>query len=91
MRKVNIAIDGTAGAGKSTVARQLADRLKLRYLDTGAMYRAVTFLALSMELAPGDEDSLISLADKLEFGLNESSEITMNGQALGEEIVKARI
>jgi cytidylate kinase len=41
-----VAIDGPAGAGKSTVARTLADRLGLRYLDTGAMYRALTWLAL---------------------------------------------
>jgi cytidylate kinase len=41
-----VAIDGPAGAGKSTVARRLAERLRFRYLDTGAMYRAVTWLAL---------------------------------------------
>jgi cytidylate kinase len=41
-----VAIDGPAGAGKSTVARQLAERLRFRYLDTGAMYRALTWLAL---------------------------------------------
>ena len=41
-----IAIDGPAGAGKSTVARRLAERLGFRYLDTGAMYRALTWLAM---------------------------------------------
>jgi cytidylate kinase len=41
-----VAIDGPAGAGKSTVARRLAERLGFRYLDTGAMYRAVTWLAM---------------------------------------------
>ena len=41
-----VAIDGPAGAGKSTVARSLAERLAFRYLDTGAMYRALTWLAL---------------------------------------------
>lgn len=45
-RKPNIAIDGPAGSGKSTVARELADRLNLLYVDTGAMYRAVTYFAL---------------------------------------------
>ena len=40
-----VAIDGPAGAGKSTVARRLAERLRFRYLDTGAMYRAVTWRA----------------------------------------------
>ena len=41
-----VAIDGPAGAGKSTVARNLAERLGFRYLDTGAMYRALTWLAM---------------------------------------------
>ena len=41
-----VAIDGPAGAGKSTVARRLAERLRFRYLDTGAMYRALTWLAM---------------------------------------------
>jgi len=43
---VIVAIDGPAGAGKSTVARRLAERLGFRYVDTGAMYRALTWLAL---------------------------------------------
>ncbi len=46
-----VAIDGPAGAGKSTVARLLAERLAFRYLDTGAMYRALTWLAQRRELA----------------------------------------
>ena len=52
-----VAIDGPAGAGKSTVARALAERLKFRYLDTGAMYRALTWLAMqqSLDLSAGDE------------------------------------
>jgi len=45
-----VAIDGPAGAGKSTVARRLAERLRFRYLDTGAMYRALTWLALKRAL-----------------------------------------
>ena len=51
-----VAIDGPAGAGKSTVARRLAERLGFRYLDTGAMYRALTWLALqqSFDLSEGD-------------------------------------
>ena len=57
-----IAIDGPAGAGKSTVARRLAERLGFRYLDTGAMYRALTWLALQRGLALGDGDRLGALA-----------------------------
>ena len=57
-----VAIDGPAGAGKSTVARRLAERLGFRYLDTGAMYRALTWLALDEEVALDDEPGLEELA-----------------------------
>jgi cytidylate kinase len=57
-----IAIDGPAGSGKSTVARRLADRLGLEYLDTGAMYRAVTFAALRRGIDPTDPEPVAQLA-----------------------------
>jgi cytidylate kinase len=57
-----VSIDGPAGAGKSTVARRLAERLGFRYLDTGAMYRALTWLALQQGLDLSDGDSLGLLA-----------------------------
>ncbi len=57
-----VAIDGPAGAGKSTVARALAERLGFRYLDTGAMYRALTWLAMKRGLDLGAADSLAQLA-----------------------------
>jgi CMP/dCMP kinase len=60
---VIVAIDGPAGAGKSTVARALAERLGFRYLDTGAMYRAVTWLALRDNVALDDGDALAALSD----------------------------
>ena len=50
MRKLSIAIDGPAGAGKSSVSKILAARLGYAYLDTGAMYRAVTYEVLSLSL-----------------------------------------
>ena len=57
-----IAIDGPAGAGKSTIARALAARLGLEYLDTGAMYRAITYAAMRRGLALGDTAAVGSLA-----------------------------
>jgi cytidylate kinase len=57
-----IAIDGPAGSGKSTVARRLATRLGLEYLDTGAMYRAVTFAALRHGIDPADPEPVAALA-----------------------------
>ena len=57
-----VAIDGPAGAGKSTVARRLAERLGFRYLDTGAMYRALTWLAIRESLPLGEGVALGELA-----------------------------
>ncbi|HEX5366966.1 MAG TPA: (d)CMP kinase, partial [Acidimicrobiales bacterium] len=57
-----IAIDGPAGSGKSTVARRLAEHLGLAYLDTGAMYRAVTFAALRRGIDPADAEPVAALA-----------------------------
>jgi cytidylate kinase len=62
-----IAIDGPAGSGKSTVARRLAERLELKYLDTGAMYRAVAFAALRRDVDPGDADAVAKLVPALEI------------------------
>jgi cytidylate kinase len=65
-----VAIDGPAGAGKSSVARALSLRLGFRYLDTGAMYRALTWLALHNGIDLGDVPALVSLAREhpVEFG-----------------------
>jgi cytidylate kinase len=62
-----IAIDGPAGSGKSTVARRLAERLGLEYLDTGAMYRAVTFAALRRGIDPADTEPVEKLARSVEM------------------------
>ena len=56
-----VAIDGPAGAGKSTIAKALALKLGLRYLDTGAMYRAVTFAAINAEINLTDQDLVADL------------------------------
>jgi cytidylate kinase len=68
-----IAIDGPAGSGKSTVARLLAERLGLEYLDTGAMYRAVTFAALRRNLDPADAEPVAALAGRVDL------EVTLDG------------
>ena len=62
-----VAIDGPAGAGKSTIARLLADRFGWAYLDTGAMYRAVTLLALEQGIALDNGGELGSLARNAEI------------------------
>jgi CMP/dCMP kinase len=60
-----VAIDGPAGAGKSSISRRLAERLGFAFLDTGAMYRAVALAALRQGLGPNDEGSIAQLAEEL--------------------------
>jgi len=66
-----IAIDGPAGAGKSTVGRAVADRLGVGYLDTGAMYRAVTFAVLRRGVDPRDEEAVLGVAQTVEMTVGE--------------------
>jgi len=67
-----IAIDGPAGAGKSTIAKALAARLGLEYLDTGAMYRAVTFAALHHRIDLDDEVAVALLAQRVPLTVDDS-------------------
>ena len=66
-----IAIDGPAGSGKSTVAQRLASRLGLDYLDTGAMYRGVTFAALRRGIDPADAEDVAAMARRLELDVGD--------------------
>jgi cytidylate kinase len=68
-KKMNIAIDGPAGAGKSTVAKLVAEQLSFLYIDTGAMYRTLTYAALRDELDLNDESSLYNLLKNLTISL----------------------
>ncbi len=62
-----ITIDGPAGSGKSTVARRIAQRLKLQYVDTGASYRAAAWLVLSMKLDVDNEAEVLLLAQNMDY------------------------
>ncbi len=66
-----VTIDGPAGAGKSTVARALAERLGFALLDTGAMYRAVTLAAMRDELDGGDAQAMAELASRIDIRLDD--------------------
>jgi len=86
-----VAIDGPAGAGKSTVARRLAARLRFRYLDTGAMYRAVTWLAMQRGLPLGDGAPLGELAAANPVTFDESGRVSIAGTDVTASIREARI
>jgi len=76
MKKLQVAIDGPAGAGKSTVARLTAERLGYLYVDTGAMYRALTYKALVMRLNLTDGDRLEELAEQTSIRLEQGQDGT---------------
>jgi CMP/dCMP kinase len=86
-----VAIDGPAGAGKSTVARRLAERLGFRYLDTGAMYRAVTWLAVERTLDLEDGAGLGRLAEDNAVDLDESGRVTIAATDVTDAIRQAEI
>ena len=61
MKKINIAIDGLAGSGKSSVAKVVADRLGYTYIDTGSMYRCVAYLVVINKIDPSDNEKILNL------------------------------
>ncbi|MCX6535802.1 MAG: (d)CMP kinase, partial [Actinobacteria bacterium] len=73
-----VAIDGPAGAGKSTIAKALAAKLRVRYLDTGAMYRAVTFAAMNSGIDLSNQDLVAELARESKMLLTDES-VVING------------
>jgi CMP/dCMP kinase len=88
---VIVAIDGPAGAGKSTVARGLAERLGFRYLDTGAMYRALTWLALEEGADLEDEAALAELARAHPVAFESGEGVSIRGTDVTAEIRMPRI
>ena len=88
-----IAIDGPAGSGKSTIGRQLAAHLGLEYLDTGAMYRSVAFLAIQQGVDPEDASSVAALARAMELVVSDGN-VRVNGidasvEIRGPEVTRA--
>jgi cytidylate kinase len=89
MRKLLITIDGPAGAGKSTVSRALADRLGYRYVDTGALYRGVAYIAKRRGVTPQDDAGLSSLLDGLALNFlpgTAGQRLTANGEDITDAI-----
>lgn len=89
MKHLTIAIDGPASSGKSTIAKQLAERLNITYIDTGAMYRAVTLAVLQSKIAIKDIDGIHALIPTLEIGFKRIDGLQhtfLNGQDVSEMI-----
>lgn len=86
MKKLVVAIDGPAAAGKSTVAKMVAKKIGATYIDTGAMYRAVTYFALSQNIDPKDESAVVSLLPKLKLDIKEDGRIFLNGTDVTKQI-----
>ena len=85
-----VAIDGPAGAGKSTIARALALRLGVPYLDTGAMYRAVTCAALRHDIDPTDEAAVVALAARAHIEVG-PDRVTVDGHDVTVEIRSSEV
>ncbi len=85
MKKIIIAIDGPSACGKSSTAKQVAEKLGYCYLDSGAMYRAVTLCFIRAKTYLTNPDEVNKMLEKCNISLNETS-ILLNGQPVGEEI-----
>lgn len=93
-RGLIIAIDGPAGSGKSTVAKLVAQKLKFLYVDTGAMYRALTLKAIKVNADLEDEEALAALAKKTDIELkqgNGSLKVYLDAEDVTQEIRKPEI
>ncbi|AQT67408.1 Cytidylate kinase [Anaerohalosphaera lusitana] len=85
MDKLIVTIDGPAGSGKSTIAKLLAEKLDARFLDTGAMYRAVTFAAMRKNVDLHDEQAILSMIAATEFDF-ERTDGPMTVRIDGEDV-----
>ena len=84
-----IAIDGPSGSGKSTLGRMLARALKLLYIDTGSMYRAVALAVIEARVDPNDKSSVTALAHRIEIDLEgdaDSLSVLLDGRDVTDEI-----
>ena len=88
--RISVAIDGPAGAGKSTIAKIIAKKLNLMYINTGAMYRAVAMEAMEKEISCDDIDKLNSLIDGMEMHF-EKDNLILNGTDIQEQLSSLKV
>ncbi|MCY6484064.1 (d)CMP kinase [Clostridium aestuarii] len=88
--KISVAIDGPAGAGKSTIAKMVSERFNLMYINTGSMYRAVTLKAMEKGIAFNDIESLCELIDNMEMHF-ENNDLIVNEENVSDKLTMPEI
>ena len=88
--RISVAIDGPAGAGKSTIAKLVGKKFDLMYINTGAMYRAVALMAERKDVKPEEVEKLVKLVDTMEMHF-ENDDLILNGVNVQEEITMPEI
>ena len=88
--RISVAIDGPAGAGKSTIAKLVGKKFDLMYINTGAMYRAVALMAERNDVKPEEVEKLVKLVDTMKMHF-ENDDLILNGVNVQEEITMPEI
>ena len=88
--RIAVAIDGPAGAGKSTIAKLVGKKFNLMYINTGAMYRAVALVAKRNNISSSDINSLMDIIDEMEMHF-ENDDLILNGVNIQDEITMPEI
>ncbi len=88
--QISIAIDGPAGAGKSTIAKLIGEKYNLMYINTGSMYRAVTLFAMGEEIEPHEIKALCNLIDTLNMHF-ENERLLVNGVDVTDELTSNKV
>lgn len=85
-KEIAVAIDGPAAAGKSTVAKKVAKELAYTYIDTGAMYRSITYAALKENANLQDEEEILTILHQMDLEMNEKQQVFIDGENVTEQI-----
>lgn len=89
--RLTIAIDGPAGAGKSTISKIISQKFNLMYINTGAMYRAVALFALRYNILPSDVEGVCRLISSLDMHFDKEDRLIVNGEDVSEMIMDPKI
>lgn len=82
---MSVAIDGPAGAGKSTIAKIVGEKFNLMYINTGSMYRAITYIAMNKNISPNDKQELMKVLNSVEMHFD-GDNLILNGEDITEKL-----